>query len=156
LTAREYYRERPLTRVVFDRRLRTPPSARLFSTLSAGPAIILTTAGAIARDPERVEALQRVGATLVAPEQPGVGPAVAHLATLGIQSLLIEGGNALHGAAWDAGIVDYVQLYVAPHALGPSGVPLEGRAFPTVSLFDRRIALVGPDVIIEGYVHRPD
>ena len=28
LTAREVYRERPLTRVVFDRRLRTPPAAR--------------------------------------------------------------------------------------------------------------------------------
>ena len=43
LTAREVYRERPLTRVLFDRRLRTPPSARVFSTLDAGPVIIVTT-----------------------------------------------------------------------------------------------------------------
>ena len=48
LTARDVYRERPLTRVVFDRRLRTPPDARLFSTLSAGPVIILTSAEALA------------------------------------------------------------------------------------------------------------
>ena len=41
LTARGVYRERPLTRVVFDRRLRTPPTARLFSTLDAGPVIIV-------------------------------------------------------------------------------------------------------------------
>ena len=34
LTVREVYRERPLTRVIFDRRLRTPPTARIFSTLA--------------------------------------------------------------------------------------------------------------------------
>ena len=33
LTARECHRVRPLVRVVFDRRLRTPPTARVFSTL---------------------------------------------------------------------------------------------------------------------------
>ena len=51
LTAREVYRERPLTRVIFDRRLRTPPSARVFSTLDAGPVIIVTApdAGSAAR-----------------------------------------------------------------------------------------------------------
>ena len=49
LTARGAYRARPLTRVVFDRRLRTPPSARLLSTLDRGPVIIVTTAGALRR-----------------------------------------------------------------------------------------------------------
>src|SRR5205823_2198174 len=44
LTARGVYRARPLTRVIFDRRLRTPPSARLLSTADAGPVIIVTTA----------------------------------------------------------------------------------------------------------------
>ena len=43
LTAREVYRERPLVRVVFDRRLRTPPGARLLSTVAAGPVIIVTS-----------------------------------------------------------------------------------------------------------------
>src|SRR6185369_15436468 len=43
LTAREVYRERPLTRVVFDRRLRIPPTARLMSTLASGPVIIVTS-----------------------------------------------------------------------------------------------------------------
>src|SRR6187399_3486939 len=47
LTVREVYRERPLTRVVFDRRLRVPPTARLFSTLAAGPVIVLTSTTAM-------------------------------------------------------------------------------------------------------------
>ena len=49
LTARGAYRERPLTRVIFDRRLRTPPKARVLSTRDAGPVIIVTTADAAGR-----------------------------------------------------------------------------------------------------------
>ena len=37
LTARDVYRWRPLTRVVFDNRLRTPPTSRIFTTLDDGP-----------------------------------------------------------------------------------------------------------------------
>jgi riboflavin biosynthesis pyrimidine reductase len=69
---------------------------------------------------------------------------------------LIEGGTALHKAAWEARLVDYVQLYIAPTVLGPQGVPLDGRAFSTAGLVDRRLDILGPDVVIEGYVHRPD
>jgi diaminohydroxyphosphoribosylaminopyrimidine deaminase/5-amino-6-(5-phosphoribosylamino)uracil reductase len=154
LTAREVYRERPLARVVFDRRLRTPPGARLLSTLSAGPVIILTTREAVEADRDRASALERAGAALVQAE-PGLAAALRELLQWDVQSLLIEGGTALHTAAWDANVVDYVQLYIAPTALGPGGVPLEGRAFSTAGLFDRRVEILGPDVIIEGYVHRP-
>ena len=52
--------------------------------------------------------------------------------------------------------MDYVQLYVAPQALGAAGVPLlDGRSFSTASLVDRSVGQLGPDVLIEGYVHRP-
>jgi diaminohydroxyphosphoribosylaminopyrimidine deaminase/5-amino-6-(5-phosphoribosylamino)uracil reductase len=131
LTAREVYRERPLTRVIFDRRGRVSPQARVFTTLAAGPVIMMATAG--------------------------IAEAVRELGERGIQSLLIEGGPTLQGAAWDAGIVDYVQLYVAPVSLGEDGVPwLEGQRFHSMDLFERRVDLLGPDVLIEGYVHRPD
>lgn len=52
LTVREVYRERPLTRVVFDRRLRTIPSARLLTTVDSGPVIILTSKSAVADGPD--------------------------------------------------------------------------------------------------------
>jgi diaminohydroxyphosphoribosylaminopyrimidine deaminase/5-amino-6-(5-phosphoribosylamino)uracil reductase len=155
LTARDVYRERPLARIVFDRRLRTPPAARLFSTLSEGPVIILTTTDAVAAEARRAADLERAGATLVAPAEPGLAAAVRELPRRNIQSLLIEGGTALHAAAWDAKIVDYVQLYVTPIMLGAGGVPIESRAFSTAALFDRKVDVLGPDVIIEGYVHRP-
>jgi diaminohydroxyphosphoribosylaminopyrimidine deaminase/5-amino-6-(5-phosphoribosylamino)uracil reductase len=155
LTARDVYRERPLARIVFDRRLRTPSDARLFSTLSDGPVIILTTPAAVTSDARGVAELERAGATIIAPAEPGLAAALRELPGRNIQSLLIEGGTALHAAAWDAKIVDYVQLYVTPVTLGSAGVPIESRAFSTAGLFDRKVDVLGPDVIIEGYVHRP-
>ncbi len=157
LTARLVYRERPLTRVVFDRGLRASPGARVLSTLAAGPVIILTSPDAARRHIERVRALEDAGATVMDVEGATLTDAVRALGRHGIQSLLLEGGAAIHQAAWDEGIVDYVQLYVAPLALGPHGPALlEGRGFAPASLAEQKVRALGPDVLIEGYVHRPD
>lgn len=156
LTAREVYRERPLTRVVFDRRLRTSPHARLFSTLSAGPVIIVTTREAVATRGAERSALERSGANVLAPEEPGMRHALRALSALDIQSVLLEGGAAVHAAAWDEGVVDYVQLYVAQVGLGSAGVPLlDGRHWSLSSLINPGVEVLGPDTLIEGYVHRP-
>jgi diaminohydroxyphosphoribosylaminopyrimidine deaminase/5-amino-6-(5-phosphoribosylamino)uracil reductase len=156
LTARDVYRERPLTRVVLDRRLRTPPHARVFSTLSAGPVIILTTREAAATKASERSALERAGAVVMTPEEMGVRQAFRALSALDIQSVLLEGGAAVHAAAWNEGVVDFVQLFVTPVTLGSMGVPLfNGRPWSLSSLIDLRVEVLGPDTVIEGYVHRP-
>ena len=156
LTVRHVYRERPLTRVVFDRRLRSSPGARLFTTLDSGPAIIVTSHAAVRAESGRARALEAAGATLVALDDCDVRRALQVLGGLDIQSLLLEGGSGVHRAALDAGVVDYVQLYVAPIAVGTGGPPV---AFNTscavTSLFEPQVRMLGPDVLIEGYVHRP-
>ncbi|MGE5360436.1 MAG: bifunctional diaminohydroxyphosphoribosylaminopyrimidine deaminase/5-amino-6-(5-phosphoribosylamino)uracil reductase RibD [Bacteroidales bacterium] len=155
LTAREVYRARPLVRVVFDRQLRTPPSARLFSTISHGQVIIFTSPDALDRHASRAQALVGAGATLEPSRD--TGEAFRRLAALGITSVIVEGGAALHRAVWDAGIVDYVQVYIAPCALGPSGVPLLHESpLSRSALVDARTTVLGPDVLVEGYVHRLD
>ena len=157
LTAREVYRERPLARVVFDRRLRTPAAARVLSTVAAGPVIIITSPQAAEARGSAVTALEDAGGTVLAVETPTIGAALRELPARGVQSIVIEGGAAVHAAAWDEGLVDYVQLYVTPVGIGPEGIPfLEGRDFASVALIERRVELLGPDVLIEGYVHRPD
>jgi diaminohydroxyphosphoribosylaminopyrimidine deaminase/5-amino-6-(5-phosphoribosylamino)uracil reductase len=89
-------------------------------------------------------------------ERPDLTAALRTLPALGVQSLLVEGGAAVHAALWDEGLVDYVQLYVAPMWIGSEGIPLlGGRSFSSVSLVERRVEPLGPDVLIEGYVHRP-
>jgi diaminohydroxyphosphoribosylaminopyrimidine deaminase/5-amino-6-(5-phosphoribosylamino)uracil reductase len=154
LTARGAFRERPLTRVVFDRRLRTPPAARLLSTPEAGPVIIVTTAAGAAQHDRRA-ALEARGAVIEVADDETLRAALQRLAGRQIESLLLEGGGAVHSAAWDEGLVDYVRLYVTPRVLGDGGVPLlPGRAFSTADLRERRVAPLGPDVLIEGYVYR--
>jgi diaminohydroxyphosphoribosylaminopyrimidine deaminase/5-amino-6-(5-phosphoribosylamino)uracil reductase len=152
LTARDVHRERPLTRVIFDRRLRTPPTARVLSTLSQGPVIVMTTEGD--RDRARAAALEQAGATVVVLSS-GIDAALRELHDRSVQSIVIEGGSALHQSFWDAKLADYVQLYVAPVVLGERGVRLASDAFSTSGLYDRHVETLGRDVLIEGYVHRP-
>jgi diaminohydroxyphosphoribosylaminopyrimidine deaminase / 5-amino-6-(5-phosphoribosylamino)uracil reductase len=156
LTTRDVFRERPLIRVIFDRRLRVPPAARVLTTLGQGPVIILTSTSSMDQQPARVDALEQAGATVVGMPTSNVAVALKELVVRDVQSLLVEGGAELHAAFWERDLVDYVQVYVSPTALGEGGVPmLAGRDFSTASLIDRRIDLLGPDVLIEGYVHRP-
>jgi diaminohydroxyphosphoribosylaminopyrimidine deaminase/5-amino-6-(5-phosphoribosylamino)uracil reductase len=157
LTVREVYRERPFARIIFDRRLRTPPSARLFSTMEAGPVIILTSSEVEGMAGDRARSLETVGATIVPISDPGFTAMLRPLVGLDIQSVLLEGGAAVQAAAWDEGVVDGVHLYMTRHVLGPGGVKfLAGRSFSPASLTDVRYIPRSGDLILEGYVHRPD
>ena len=155
LTARGVYRAGPLVRVIFDRRLRTPPSARVLSTRDAGPVIIVTEAGAAARAEGRT-ALEDRGAEIEVARDASFGAALERLAARQVGSLLLEGGAALHASAWDEGLVDYVRLYVTPQIIGPDGLKLlDGRPFSSAALVEPHVEPLGPDVLIEGYVHGP-
>jgi diaminohydroxyphosphoribosylaminopyrimidine deaminase/5-amino-6-(5-phosphoribosylamino)uracil reductase len=80
-----------------------------------------------------------------------------HLGDRQVGSLLLEGGAIIHQAAWHEGIVDFVRLYVTPHVLGAGGVQLlNGLPLQTAALSGRRTVPLGPDVLIEGYVHGTD
>jgi diaminohydroxyphosphoribosylaminopyrimidine deaminase/5-amino-6-(5-phosphoribosylamino)uracil reductase len=154
LTARGVYRERPLVRVIVDRRLRTPPDARVLSTRAAGPVIIVTSARAADRAELRAP-LEAAGADVVVAADDTFRAALDRVAEREVGSLLVEGGAAVHAAAWDEGLVDYVRLYVTARTLGADALPLlPGRSFSTAELHDRRVVPLGPDVLIEGYVHR--
>jgi diaminohydroxyphosphoribosylaminopyrimidine deaminase/5-amino-6-(5-phosphoribosylamino)uracil reductase len=154
LTARGIFRERPLVRVIFDRRLRTPRTARVLSTLDAGPVMIISTPEAV-RCADLRKPLEDAGATIEAVHGSLRGALERLAAEQQIGSLLLEGGAALHAAAWDEGLVDYVRLYVTPHVLGAGGVELlSRRGFSSAALGERRVIPLGPDVVIEGYVHR--
>jgi diaminohydroxyphosphoribosylaminopyrimidine deaminase/5-amino-6-(5-phosphoribosylamino)uracil reductase len=154
LTVRDCYRPRPLARVVFDRELRTPASARVFTTLDSGPVILMTTVAAASRYPERARALTTAGATLVE----GAGDLRQDLPALlrfDISTLLLEGGAALHAAAWQAGVIDRIHLIVTPTWLGEGGVKLfDGIDVPASALIPVRVDRLGPDEWMEADVHR--
>jgi diaminohydroxyphosphoribosylaminopyrimidine deaminase/5-amino-6-(5-phosphoribosylamino)uracil reductase len=155
LTVRGVERSRPFTRVIFDRQLRTPPEARLLSTRDAGPVIIVTTATAAATAELR-RPLEAAGAEIEVAADATLKRALERLGARQIETLLLEGGADVHLSAWDEGVVDFVRLYVTPHVVGPGGLKfLEDRGFDDKMLYARREEQLGPDVMIEGYVHRP-
>lgn len=162
LTPRGAYRYRPLVRAILDRRLRTPPGARVLSTCSAGPVIIISTRQAAQAAPERVAALAGKGATVELIDQAADGSAwlagaLARLAAHDCDSVVVEGGPTVHRALWAARLVDRVQLLVTPHVAGGNGVRWDVLPIGTIgALRTRTPRVLGEDVLIEGYVHRTD
>lgn len=157
LTARGAFRARPLTRVVFDSQLATPPTARLFSTLDAGPVIMVVSRPGLEAHADRARVLDAAGVHLLVVETRDVGQALARLVPLGIQSVVVEGGVGLHRAFWQAGVVDRVDVWVTPRVLGPEGVPwLRPEELSIADLPGPRVELHGCDVRIVADVHRLD
>ncbi|HET7221529.1 MAG TPA: bifunctional diaminohydroxyphosphoribosylaminopyrimidine deaminase/5-amino-6-(5-phosphoribosylamino)uracil reductase RibD [Vicinamibacterales bacterium] len=160
LTARGAYRHRPLVRVIFDRRLRTAPTARVLSTLAHGPVVVIT--GAIGDDDRlrRADALRRAGADLMVTASSdralSIQEALSMLGARGVTSLLVEGGPTLQQAFWDAAVVDRVEVFVAPRPLGRDGVAWALADASIARLDDVSARPIGEDVLIEGYVHRID
>jgi len=157
LTARGAPRARPLLRVVLDGRLRTPPRARLFSTLDHGPVVVVSTAEAVAARRDHAARLSAAGAEIVTAPHRDIAAALAVLHAREIRAVVVEGGPAVHRAALEAGVVDRVQVFVTPAWLGRHGVPWDVPGwFSLAGLHQTRVVPCGPDVLLEGDVHRAD
>ena len=160
LTARGAYRARPLVRVVFDRRLRTPAGARLLATAAAGPIIVIAAISTVPGAAEKTTALQEAGVRveLIPAQPPGefLSVAMSRLAEIGVSSIVVEGGPRLHTALWDAKLVDRVQVFRTNSAIGPEGVRwLDPAILAPAVLEDVSRLRLGDDEMMQGYVHRP-
>jgi len=156
LTARLVYRDRPLVRVLFDWRLRIPASARVFSTLRAGPVIMIVSREAALGRPDAEQACRAAGAEVDVMEQRDLANVLARLARREVLSLLVEGGPAIQTAFLAAGLIDRVQVVRTPVVLG-EGVPalrLPGLAGHQAGAI--RETILGDDVLVESDVHRTD
>ncbi len=114
--------QRPLTRVIFDWRLRVPPEARVFSTLAAGPVIMVVSRGAALAQPGKVARLEHAGVVVERADRRELAPVLRWLAARDLLSLLVEGGPRLHAAFLAESLVDRVQVVTTPHVLG-QGIP---------------------------------
>jgi len=149
------------TRIIVDGTLRTPFKAHCLDPTDAGPTILATTDAA----PEaRIERMKRLGATvLVVPGFKGIVDLAAlarQLHGLGIQSVMVEGGQKLLTSLFAAGLVDRIAAFVAPkviggeqpaHLLSGWGVREMQQAIELEHVAIRRF---GTDVCVEGYVRR--
>ena len=125
LTSRTEGRRDPL-RVVVDSDLRSDPGVRLLADARTSPVWIV---GCEPGEPgnrdhgERVRALQERGAEVwLLPRADNGGVELSALLELlgehDVQHLLVEGGGRLQGAFLEAGLLDRVQVIVAPKLVG--------------------------------------
>jgi len=156
LTARlvDRHARQPL-RVILDSRLCIPLKARVLSQARQAGVLIATTRHA---PPSRMAALKQRGAeVLILPAEHGNVSLKACLTTLGregITSLLLEGGSEVNATALRSGLLNRLQLYVAPALLGGQDAKgLIGGASPaSISaswpLNDLQVQRVGKDLLI--------
>jgi diaminohydroxyphosphoribosylaminopyrimidine deaminase/5-amino-6-(5-phosphoribosylamino)uracil reductase len=141
----------PNVRVILDRRLRTPPEARLFTV--PGTVLIYTQA----TDSERRAALEARGAVVV--PLPVVEPAtvLADLWERGARSLLVEGGGEVLAGFVTSGCYDRVMVDCAPLLIGGREAPgpLGGKGFAELAaaarLEDLEARERGGDLILTAY-----
>lgn len=160
LTARLANSKNP-RRIVVDSSLRMPLDRRILEDQEDAPTIIVTTDKAT---PSKMTSLLEKGVQVitVAAHQGRVDlqAAMTKLGELNIDSILLEGGAELNYAALAAGIVDKVQVYIAPKIIGGSSAPTPvggvgidrlAEAFPIINM---KTHVIGEDLFIEGYVQR--
>ena len=140
----------PNLRAVLDRRLRTPPSARLFG--EPGEVLVYTES----RDRGRRRALEERGARVVVERRVTPAAVTADLAARGVRSLLVEGGGGIHGAFAAAGLYDRVAIDCAPRLLGGDAAPgpIGGAGLGALERTPRiehlRARRAGPDWLLMG------
>jgi diaminohydroxyphosphoribosylaminopyrimidine deaminase/5-amino-6-(5-phosphoribosylamino)uracil reductase len=114
----------PPVRIVADRRLRLPPSARLAATARETPTWVVTGGDA---PTEKREALTAAGVSVIAlpamadPRAAAQAMATA-LAERGLTRVLIEGGGGIAASFLAADLVDRVEWFRAPRIVGGDGL----------------------------------
>jgi len=146
LTPREVYRARPLIRVLFDWHLRIPLNARVFSTRSAGPVIMIAARELVDERADHIAALQSAGCEVEVFPTRDLGFVLARLAERGMLSLLVEGGPTLQMAFARAQLIDRVQRVATPRVLGRGVAP---PALVDESIAASRVRHLGSDVLQE-------
>jgi diaminohydroxyphosphoribosylaminopyrimidine deaminase/5-amino-6-(5-phosphoribosylamino)uracil reductase len=138
-------------RVVLDRRLRTPPDARLFDDLMV-PVWLICAAD---EEHPNTDALQDRGAEIVpvpvdSHGMLGIRDALETLARRGITRVLLEGGPSVARAFLDADLIDEAVIYQGQKEAGPDGL------MPFVSQGLDRVTSTGHFTQVEARSFGPD
>ena len=141
-------------RIVIDRNLRIPPSARLIADAPRVPTWVLTLRTA---NPVRRAAFLANRVTLIDVDQDrdhqvDLVAAMAALGERGITRLLVEGGSRLAAAFFRARLVDRLVWAYAPLVIGGEGIPaiagLDVTALADAPVFEQlSTETIGADVL---------
>ncbi|MCF6178532.1 MAG: bifunctional diaminohydroxyphosphoribosylaminopyrimidine deaminase/5-amino-6-(5-phosphoribosylamino)uracil reductase RibD [Geopsychrobacter sp.] len=147
-------------RVVVDSQLRIPLDSRIVNLQSTAPTLIATTDRAPADKMRRLSALGCE--VLLLPEVKGRVSLIELWQRLGqrdIQHLLLEGGRTLAAAALQSGLINRLQVYIAPKLVGGTGLsglfsgPGCALMKDALAVSDLRVEQVGSDLLLSAEVN---
>ncbi len=163
LTAREVRCARQPLRVVVDSGLSLTAEAALIATCGEGPVLVVCAAGTSQARQAEVRSWGAEVTAITAGEggHPDPIDVARHLAELGVQSVMLEGGPTFAGAWWRAGLVDKVLAFISPQLV--SGITCRSPLIGEGSLYMAEAAQLrectteasGRDVLITGYLGEP-
>jgi diaminohydroxyphosphoribosylaminopyrimidine deaminase/5-amino-6-(5-phosphoribosylamino)uracil reductase len=149
------------TRIILDTHLQISEKAKLLRLHSDSDTILVT--GPLVSSDKKAR-IEKTGARIIeSPLKDGmidIDRLMDRLGSLGITSLLIEGGSRVVASALSAGIVEKVIFFFAPKILGgDDGIPIcKG---PGADVMDRCIQVkdinvrrFGDDIMIQGYIDK--
>jgi diaminohydroxyphosphoribosylaminopyrimidine deaminase/5-amino-6-(5-phosphoribosylamino)uracil reductase len=144
-------------RVVFDTLARLPIDSQLVRAAAEIPLTVVVSRAAARSDTDALEAAGTQVLVATGENEPArVRSALEQLGTLGVSSVLLEGGPHLAGAFLDAGEIDELRLFLAPLLLGGSAArdPLEGMGVERISEATHALSFdcerVGDDLLISA------
>jgi diaminohydroxyphosphoribosylaminopyrimidine deaminase / 5-amino-6-(5-phosphoribosylamino)uracil reductase len=148
-------------RIVLDTRLSISENARLLNIKSDAKTFLVT--GNDVPDKKR-QRLEKHGVTIIESRLKDgfidLDSLMVHLGTMGITSLLIEGGGQVAASALICGIVDKILFFYAPKILGgDDGVPICKGPGPhqmseCIQIQHILIHRFDDDILIEGYIRK--
>lgn len=147
-------------RIICDSSLRIPMDSNIVKTAKEAETIIIT----LSHDFIKTRELEALGIHVIkAKEKDNRVDLTSLMAILGkmkIDSILIEAGPELCASAFEAGIIDLYQLYIAPKLIGGqnAGSVIGGRGIPkmanAVQLGAPKITVFDDDVMLEYEVKK--
>jgi diaminohydroxyphosphoribosylaminopyrimidine deaminase/5-amino-6-(5-phosphoribosylamino)uracil reductase len=145
--------------VVVDSWLAAPLERQLWNRAKGGSQVIVATTDGV--DEQRAVRLERLGVQIVRtrPDEAGrvsLAELFRLLADRGLNSVMLEGGEAVHTAALAGGLVQRAHVFVAPALLGGTEGPrLVGdlgirRVADALRLADVEVERLGVDLLVSG------
>lgn len=156
LTVRTEKEKNPI-RIIVDSTLRIPLDANVLTDEFKDKTVIATTFYA---NKEKLVAIKNLEVKVLIIEdnekRVNLKSLMKVLGEMNIDSVLLEGGGTLNFSALKEGIVDKVQIYIAPKIIGGSlaKTPVEGSGIDKLKeafkLKNLRFGSLGEDIFIEG------
>lgn len=146
-------------RIIADSRLRIPEDANVLDVTNGSRCII----AAVYPDPDKAARLSSRGIEIIeCPSENNrldLKALMSKLGSIGIDSVLLEGGSDINFSALQSGIVDKIIAYIAPKIIG-------GRAAPTpvgglgielmenaIPLYGMELDKIGDDIMLTAYTN---